>query len=228
MFPGQLERSSGQLPQGLTPKAAMTTIEEQVADTVVSQRQANNLIRGVMDRTYNPNQNGPREYFIECDDDIRMSQSLGSYPIPPTMVMTSAQQAFGNSGHQKDKIRAINEEWNLERLKYTDTDDEYQGFKSYYTKQLKTMYTDTYKKHIAQQAEDGVWDKLSARVEDLEAQQEFLTAMQSISDAPATMSVPSGDLTETSSIETITNAVIAALVKSGNICNSVNSPPNPT
>ena len=82
-------------------------------------------------------------------------------------------------------------------------------------------YTDTYKKHVAQQAEDGAWDKLSARIEDLEAQQEYLTALQSVTDTPTTISVPSGDLTETSSIETITNAVIAALVKSGNICNSV-------
>ena len=211
MFPGQLERRNGQLPQGLRPDAAMTKIEAQVADTVVSQRHANNLIRGVMDRTYTPNQNGPREYFIECDDDIRMSQSLGTYPIPPTMVMISAQQAFGSSGHQNDKIRALNEEWNLERTKYTEIDVEYQAFKMYYTKQLKIMYTDTHKKHMAQQAEDGAWDKLSARIQDLEAQQEFLTAMQSISDAPATISVPSGDLTETSSIETITNAVIAAL-----------------
>ena len=131
MFPGQLERRGGQIPQGLTPKVAMTKIEDQVADTVVSQRQATNLIRGVMDRTYTPNQNGPREYFIECGDDIRMSQSLGSYPITPTMVMTSAQQAFGNSGHQKDKIRALNEDWNLERAKYTEIDAEYQAFKVY-------------------------------------------------------------------------------------------------
>ena len=84
-----------------------------------------------MDRTYTPNQNGPREYFIECDDDTTMSQSLGSYPIPPTMVMTSAQQAFSNSGHQKDKIRAVNEEWNQERVKYTEIDAEYQAFKVY-------------------------------------------------------------------------------------------------
>ena len=91
--------------------------------------------------------------------------------------MTSAQQAFGNSGHQKDKIRALNEEWNLERAKYDDVEAEYQAFKVYYTKHLKTLYTDTHKKHVAQQAEDGAWDKLSARLEDLEAQQEFLTAM---------------------------------------------------
>ena len=80
---------------------------------------------------------------------------------------------------------------------------------------------------MAKHAEEGAWDKLSAieaKVEDLEAQQEYLTAMQSITEAPTTISIPSGDLTETSSIETITNAVIAALVKSGNICNNVSSP----
>ena len=49
MFSGQLERRNGQLPQGLRPDTAMTKIEEQVAVTVVSQRLANNLIRGVMD-----------------------------------------------------------------------------------------------------------------------------------------------------------------------------------
>ena len=142
-----------------------------------------------------------------------MSQSIDTYPIPPTMVMTSAQQAFGNSGHQKDKIRAINEEWNLERSKYSDVEDEYQAFKLYYTKQLKTMYTDLYKKHMAKHDEEGAWDKLAAikaQVEDLAAQQEYLTARQSISEAPTTISVPSGDITETASIETITNAVIAA------------------
>ena len=116
-----------------------------------------------------------------------MSQSIGAHPIPPTMVMTLAQQAFVNSGHQKDKIRAINEEWNLERSKYSDVEDEYQAFKLYYTKQLKTMYTDSYKKHMAKHAEEGAWDKLSAikaKVEDLEAQQGYLTAMQSISESP--------------------------------------------
>jgi len=66
---------------------------------------------------------------------------------------------------------------------------------------------------MAKHAEEGAWDKLSAieaKVEDLEAQQEYLTAMQSITEAPTTISIPS--------------AVIAALVKSGNICNNVSSP----
>ena len=36
----------------LKPDTAISKIEAQVADTVVSQRIANNLIRGVMDRIY--------------------------------------------------------------------------------------------------------------------------------------------------------------------------------
>ena len=82
----------------------MNRLEAQVADSIISQQISNNLIRDVLDRAYTPNQNGPREYFIESDNDIRMSQSIGALPIPPTMVMTAAQQAFVNSGHQKDKI----------------------------------------------------------------------------------------------------------------------------
>ena len=46
--------------------------------------------------------------------------------------------------------------------------------------------------------------------------------MQTITDTPTTISVPSGELTENSSIETITNAVNAALVKSGSICYQAN------
>ena len=45
-------------------------VEAQVKDSVVSQQLGNNLIRDVLDRSYKPNQNGPREYFIESDDDI--------------------------------------------------------------------------------------------------------------------------------------------------------------
>ena len=179
-----------------------------------------------MYRIYKPNQNGPREYFIESDDDIRMSQSIGAQPILPIMVMAAAQQAFMNSGHQKDKIRAINEEWGLNRSKYATMDGEYQAFKTFYTKNLRTMYSDSYKRYMANHTEEEAWDKVSAmeaKVGELEAQQEYLTAMQTITETPTTISVPSGDLTENSSVETITNAVIAALVKSGAICNNATS-----
>ena len=202
-----------------------------MSDSVVSQQLGNNLIRDVLDWTYIPNPNGPREYFIESDEDIRMSQTIGTQPIPPNMVMAAEQQAFMNSGHQKDKVRGINEGWSLQRSKYTAIEDEYQAFKLFYTKNLRTICTDSYKRHLAKHTEEEAWDKLSAmeaKVEALEAHQEYLTAMQTITDTPTTISVPSGDLTETSSIETITNAVIAALVKSGSICNNATTTPDAT
>ena len=89
------------------------------------------------------------------------------------MVMVAAQQAFMNSGHQKDKIRAINEEWSLQRANYTTMEDEYQAFKLFYTKNLRTMYSDSYKRHMAKHTEEEAWDKLSAmeaKVGELEAQ----------------------------------------------------------
>ena len=128
-------------------------------------------------------------------------------------------------------VPAINEGWSLQRSKYTTDEDEYQAFRRYYTKNLRNMYTDSYKRHITKHAEEEAWDKLSvmeAKVEELEVQQEYLTAIQTISETPTTISVPSGDLNEASSIETITNAVIAALVKSGNICNNATTTPGAT
>ena len=96
-FPGYLDKLYAHLPEGLTPKEALKGIETQVSDSVISQQLGNNLIRDVLGRSYTPNQNGPREYFIEGDVDIRMSHSIGAQPIPPTLVMVAAQQASMNS-----------------------------------------------------------------------------------------------------------------------------------
>ena len=88
------------------------------------------------------------------------------------------------------------------------------------------MYSDSYKRYMANHTEEEAWDKLlemEAKVGEVEAQQEYLTAMQTITEIPTTISVPSGDLTENSSVETITNAAIAALVQSGAICNNANT-----
>ena len=98
-----------------------------------------------------------------------MPQSIGAQPILPTLVMGAAQQAFMNSGHQKDKIREIDEAWALVRTDYTTVADKYQAFKFFYTKRLRTMYSDSHKKHMAKHTEEETWDKISA-VEDMVAE----------------------------------------------------------
>jgi hypothetical protein len=45
------------------------------------------------------------------DDDVRMALLVGTQTIPLAVVMVAAQQAFMNSGHPKDKIRDLHEEW---------------------------------------------------------------------------------------------------------------------
>ena len=111
MFPGCLDKLDGPLPEELLPKAAMEMIETQFKDSVLSLQLGTNLFQDVLDRGYTPSQNGPREYFKEADDDVRISLLIGSQPIPITMAMEAAQQAFMNSGHPKDEIRDLNEEW---------------------------------------------------------------------------------------------------------------------
>ena len=63
---------------------------------------------------------------------------------------------------------------------------------------------------------------------ELGERQEYLTAMQTITDSPTTISVPSGELINNSSIESVANALIAALVKSGTICTQANQASGPS
>ena len=218
MFPGYLEKPDGPLPEELLPKTAMKQIEDQVKDTVVSQQLGNNLLRDILDRKYTPSQNGPREYFTEADDDVRMAELVGTQPIPLTVVMVAAQQAFMHSGHPKDKIRDLHEEWDKLHRGGHDQTKMYQEFKSFYTRRLRTLYADTYKAGNTGHSAEEMWkfSELDNRVDQLE----YLTAMQSevASDTPTTISVPSSQPTETSSLETITSALVAALTQAGVGC----------
>ena len=227
MFPGYLEKPDGPLPEELLPKAAMELIEDQVKDTVVTQQLGNNLLRDILDRKYTPSQNGPREYFVETDDDVRMVELVGTQPIPLAVVMVSAQQAFMNSGHPKDKIRDLHEEWDNRISKLPDPLRRYQEFKAFYTKRLRTLYADTYKANNTGHRAEEMWkfSELDNRMDQLE----YLTALQSevASDTPTTISVPSNQPTETSSLETITSALVAALTQAGVGCPPAGNNSNP-
>ena len=93
------------------------------------------------------------------------------------------------------------------------------------------MHSDSYMKHVAKHTEEETWDKISAvvgMVAELGKRQEYLTAMQTITDTPTTINVPSGALTDNSSIESVTNALLTALLKLGAICNQANQASGPS
>ena len=86
------------------------------------------------------------------------------------------------------------------------------------TKRLRTLHADTYKPNNTGHSAEEQWkfSELDNRVDQLE----YLTAMQSevASDTPTTISVPSNQPTEASSLETITSALVAALTQAGVGC----------
>ena len=135
--------------------------------------------------------------------------------------MEAAQQAFMASGHQKDKIRAINKDWNTLKSSFETIENKYHGFKALYTKKLHTLYTDSHLQAQAKHIKEATWkSEVDLRMQDLEQDRnDYITAMhtdtRSKYPTPTSISVPSGQLTEALSIETITNAIIAALLKSG-------------
>ena len=84
---------------------------------------------------------------------------------------------------------------------------------------------------MAKHNKEETWNKISAveeMVAELGDRQEYLTAMQTVADTPTTISVPSGDLTDNTSIESVANALLAALLKSGDICNQANQTGGPS
>ena len=75
---------------------------------------------------------------------------------------------------------------------------------------------------MAKHTKEETWDKISAvqeTVAELNDRQEYLTAIQTITDTPTTISVSSAELTDNSSIESVANALLAAILNSGAICN---------
>ena len=160
-----------------------------------------------------------------------MALLVSTQPIPTAVVMVAAQQAFMNRGHPKDKIRELNEEWGKMIGTFPSNHKEYQQFKLFYTKRLQTVYADTYKPtNTRLSAEEATWDKfteLDHRMDQLEDMREYVTAMQSelASDTPTTISVPSNQPTEASSLETITSALVAALTQAGVSCPTATNAP---
>ena len=76
---------------------------------------------------------------------------------------------------------------------------EYQAFKIFYTKKLRTVYSDSYKRHMVKHTEEETWDefsKMENKVLELEERHEYLTTIQTEAatknTTPTTISVHSG------------------------------------
>ena len=68
----------------------------------------------------------------------------------------------------------------LAKTKYATIETEFRTFKIFYVKKLLTVYSDSYKRHMAKHVEEKIWDKLleiEHKVMELEERHEYLTVM---------------------------------------------------
>ena len=132
------------LPTHLTLIEAMEHLYDQVKDTDATRASHMKLYDRFSSkgRAYQPNPNGPRDFFAECDNDRSLARAIGLNTIDVATIMIRALEAFRESGHSRESLRNIEERWKMIRPDYPEPDTRYAAFKQFYTKELKILYTD--------------------------------------------------------------------------------------
>jgi hypothetical protein len=132
------------LPTDLTLTQAMDHLYEQVKDSDATRASHMELYDRFSSkgRSYQPNPNGPRDFFSECDNDRALARAIGLNNIDVTTIMIRALAAFRESGHSRESLRNIEERWKMVRPDYPEPETRYDAFKRFYTKELKVLYTD--------------------------------------------------------------------------------------
>ena len=134
------------LPISLTASQAIAHVMEKVSDEVLTNKCFKDILEALLTRKYTTNANGPEDWFKDAERDRLMTTKLGHRPIPYFIIMICAQTTFRESGHQKELLRNIDEEWKsfkATRHLEEDTVEIYMAFKKFYITRLKTLYVDS-------------------------------------------------------------------------------------
>lgn len=223
-FPGSLDdlRIRGYLPTELTAKEALDHVRKQAQTSIASRKCYLEIYNrfGAGGRTYKPNANGPRDFFTECEEDLRLAEELGVKEVDVEQLMISAQEAFWRSGHDTNKLREYETEWAaMKRLHSSVLQDPYEvytKFKSYYTLKLKNLYVDTTKNRKGRaymtETEEASIERL-AKIEanvaelcntQLELAEQMSAYRTNTISQPPSVIVPTGNSIAASSIESST------------------------
>jgi hypothetical protein len=152
------------LPTTLTLKQAMAHLYDQVKDSDATRNSHMEIYDRFSSkgRSYKPNANGPREFFAACDDDRALARAIGLNNIDVTTIMIRALAAFRDSGHSRESLRNIEERWKLKLPQLADPETRYTEFKTYYTKELKVLFTDIGQQGRAFHANDDMMERVQA------------------------------------------------------------------
>jgi len=217
-FPGGLtgkKDKEGYLPINLTAKEALGYIEGKLRDNAQTNACFRRVLLDVMQRSHVRAANGAEDWFKAAEDNRMMAKELGFPYIAYHIIMSSAEEAFRESGFDKESVYKIDAEWKrLMQIKNykVDSDECYEEFKDHYNKGLSLLYIHDDKKQSANLA--GVLEDRMADMEldmgQLFVNQKALSSErrdrdidnQTAATTPSTINVPKGDGTAASSVTT--------------------------
>jgi len=112
-------------------------------------------LQAIIDREYEPVQNGTKVYFQACEHDQHKAKSTNTCDIPKAMLLLYAQQAF-RKAVDKNKIQEIENSWALifdnKEQEFNDIYTKYEYFKAHYTKHLWNLVRNDKTKQTGAQA----------------------------------------------------------------------------
>ena len=183
------------LPTSLTLVQAMDHLYDQVKDSDATRASHMELYDRFSSkgRKYQPNPNGPRDFFAACDNDRALARAIGLNDIDVTTIMIRAMAAFRESGHSRESLRNVEERWKMIRPGYPEQETRYAEFKRFYTKELKVLYSDMGKGGRALYTDD-VMERFQAMEYDLRSlaaeQSDLESAFHTAQDNRSTYQLP--------------------------------------
>ena len=188
-FPGcllELEIQPGMLPTSVTAREAVDHVLANIRTNTAANQDFYSLLEEIMQLKYEPSANGPVLYFSEVERIQLLMKQLDKGSIDTDKVISLAQRAFMNSGHNKPLVARINTDWDTAARINVDWAaapiKKYVAFKGHYIRELRLLYqhgdTGTNEQaHLTETLQRQV-DDLTHRLENVSATADSVVSKQ--------------------------------------------------
>ena len=131
------------LPITYTIREAVDYLESLVNTDVEKRETYCAIVRDITRRTYQPNLEGPNEYFAAMQSDKHSIDVLKQSELTYDALIIHSQDAFRHSGIPMKEMRTIDEAWRKDQVTYNYIGKtKWTAFTNFYTKTIKELQDD--------------------------------------------------------------------------------------
>jgi hypothetical protein len=136
------------LPITYTVREAVDYLESLVNTDVEKRETYCAIVRDITRRTYQPNLEGPNEYFAAMQRDKHSINVLKQEKLTYDALIIHSQDAFRHSGIPMKEMRTINEAWRKDEVTtHYIGKTRWTAFTDFYTKSIKELQDDSMDQH---------------------------------------------------------------------------------